>query len=200
MDRRDFLALSSGIAGMSLPGCLGLRDRTGLWTPWVSVGDVADPGHDIGFDVEVTRQFDTDGPAELDVVATNESTELREFRKRGTPPVLDTRTIESDGENESLLIGSADIAPLVPEAPTDDCWRAPWLPGIEDFETSTEVAPDQAIGGSHVLLAPPADYQETCMPPGEYHVESELGIRSPGAETTVVVSLWFSLWLDKDGP
>lgn len=204
LNRRGFLGCIGGISLAAVAGCVeGIPGvGTDVYTPQVSITNIGDPGHDVGLNVEVTRRFDKNGPGEIEIFAVNEADERREFWRLGTEPVLDDRGADHTGQDAHLLLVDAGVEPHVPDEPDEDgCWRGRINRTVPDEFRNTELGPGESMGGTHSILAPNPDQQDSCMPDGDYIVRSELGITEPGGaelEYDAEIELEFTITLEDD--
>lgn len=163
--------------------------------PHLSLEDIADPnGGEVNFTVEVLHQFGDEGPAELDITLTNDSSSDRTFEFGGFQP-FDRPWGEHTESNATIVVVPGEDTPTpptedhIPNEPTNEsCWQAIRPVVVEEELVSIDTAPGESIGGTHLVLA---DHEsEECLERGTYQFSATVGMNGDD------VTLSFSLLLE----
>lgn len=192
MKRRSYLGT---LAAVTLAGCTGSRAGSGATTsdgttdqttdePTTDGGTTADgtgfpyhlanvqtgdpPAANVTVEASVTRQFSMDQPARLEVAFTNDADESRTFMFGSLVP-WDTILGENVDGPGTLLLAPTDG--VVPDEPTDDCWRATDGVALPAVMQEEKLEPNETVTGEFHVLA--AHDSEECHPPGTYRFEDE---------------------------
>lgn len=170
-------ALAVGFAGCSAP--TGSADY-----PTVRVSNEAVPVDFADVSAGVVRQFGDDAPAELRVAFTNTAGVEREFSFSASPPFsgLGGRHEERDAfallvplESEVHVAAAVEGLPspteVIPDRPTDGCWRATAGLSADPVSVPRRLAPGETLAETYALLAAPVG-EAPCPLSGEYRFES----------------------------
>lgn len=180
--RRRALRLSGIALSVTCAGCVGSTGSTDY--PSLRVSDDEVPVEFADVSATVVRQFDDDGPAEIRVAFTNESDAEREFGFSASPPFsgLNGRTgdrddfallapLESEVHVHASMEGTPPASAVIPDEPTDGCWRATADINAEPIAVPRRLAPGETLAETYALLAAPVG-EESCPLRGEYRFES----------------------------
>jgi hypothetical protein len=124
---------------------------------------------------ERTAEMTADHPARVRVRFTNTGEREREFDFGDPPPFAAYFARQQGGEARLYLLPPdgrgfnpefPDERYVLPERPTEGCWRALDEPSFNAMAVPRTLAPGESIVREYLLLSDPA--QEGCFPPGAY--------------------------------
>lgn len=149
MNRRRYLRGVGCAGAVALAGCTGGGDGS---YPSIAVDVVTEsPTPDTRFEVEVTRQFDAERPAEIRARFTNAASGERRFWFGATPPISE---ITPEDVTLALVPDTPDYPDVVPETP-GDCWRLPEPYGNTDVLNEVMLSAGESIATDYAVLSHP---------------------------------------------
>lgn len=200
MNRRKFLA-GAGMVTASLAGCISTDHRMdgtvddnpegvseSNCDPLASTNPKNEPGDEfpsiellaesskrdhIAIQTNLLRQFDTAGPAHIEIVVMNVSDEEQRLTFHDSAPFPPYTGFHSD-EETGLFIGPESGYQIdFPDEPTEGCWQIDDVPAISDVEDTVELGPCEAISETYRVYHIAG---EDCLKEGEYVFEiSDMG-------------------------
>lgn len=126
----------------------------------------------VEFGVEIESGFTDESPATIVIRVRNTGDSVLEYHHGPSLPYPPAVGTSEENTGRLYLIpanetGIASEATLIPERPTDHCWRATSEKlGVYEMAASRSLQPGEEMTRTYVLLSPLAS--DPCLPEGEY--------------------------------
>lgn len=160
--------------------------------------DEFDGGRDLKMSLAIVEAFSPTSPAVIEMTLKNTSSEHKELEVGPTPPFSWFWGSEVDGSSTLVLVpddrtyvGIEDANDdgqftLVPDSPTDGCWRSPDRPVAKSIGRVVRLEPCGELSQTYSLLAAPDS--DSCLQPGEFRFvdETYFGNDQPWGFTVVL--------------